>query len=469
MREPETYFSALRSSSDANAVAALQQLIREGPDRALSHINALGFAAQFGLREEAAITVLLQASRIGLLDMSWNVLCPGCGGVLDASATLKSVRQEHYHCETCAAGYEPSLDEMVEVVFTISPRVRRIGAHDPHSLPIWEYYRQIHWSSAIDLPDEGFEDLMEEITIGSIELPAGESGVLSLQLPSEFIIVFEPVTHSAYFLDVKGKPTRERRQLSMAFNRAHSPTSTQIVQPGPLRLSLENRSDTRILPSVLIAADRLHNLLGSRKPFLTARRLLSNQTFRDLYQTDTLDIDQQLKITSLTFLFTDLRSSTELYERVGDLVAFDLVRSHFRVLLEIVAEESGAVIKTIGDAVMATFLSPDQAVSAALRMREGMRRFNEAHGRNDLSLKIGIHEGPCLAVLLNERQDFFGQTVNVASRVQSAANSTAILVTDAVVHDAAAAGLLARSGINPVPRSTLLRGLAREVTLFEIP
>ena len=310
---------------------------------------------------------------------------------------------------------------------------------------------------------------MEEITIGSIELPAGESGVLSLQLPSEFIIVFEPVTHSAYFLDVKGRPTRERRHLSMAFNRAHSPISTQIVQPGPLRLSLENRSDTRILPSVLIAADRLHNLLGSRKPFLTARRLLSNQTFRDLYRTDTLDIDQQLKITSLTFLFTDLRSSTELYERVGDLVAFDLVRSHFRVLLEIVAEESGAVIKTIGDAVMATFLSPDQAVSAALRMREGMRRFNEAHGRNDLSLKIGIHEGPCLAVLLNERQDFFGQTVNVASRVQSAANSTAILVTDAIVHDTAAAGLLARSGIDPVPRSTLLCGLAREVTLFEIP
>ena len=86
MQEPETYYSALRSSADPDAVAALQRLIREGPDRALSHINALEFAAQFGLREEAAITVLLQASRIGLLDMSWNVLCPGCGGVLEASA-----------------------------------------------------------------------------------------------------------------------------------------------------------------------------------------------------------------------------------------------------------------------------------------------------------------------------------------------------------------------------------------------
>jgi class 3 adenylate cyclase len=469
MSESENLFSMLRRSADANAVAALETLVRDGEDRALSRINALDFAAKFGLREETAIAVLLHASQAGLLDMSWNVLCPGCAGVLDAAATLKSVQQEEYHCATCAAGYDPTLDEMVEVVFAVNPRVRRIAAHDPDSLPIWEYYRQVHWSTAIDLPEDGFEDLIREIAIGSVEVPAGERAELSLEAPSEFLIVFEPVTHSAVFLDVKGEPTRERRDISIAFNRTHAPTITQVVQPGPLHLSFDNRSDTRALPSVLIAADRLHDLLRRRKPFLSARRLLSNQTFRDLYHTDTLDIDQQLKITSLTFLFTDLRSSTELYERVGDLVAFGLVRSHFRVLLDIVAEESGAVIKTIGDAVMATFLSPEHAVNAALRMREGMRQFNATHGKRDLSLKIGIHEGPCLAVLLNERQDFFGQTVNIASRVQGAANSTAILATGAVVHNTATADLLERSGIAPVPRPMMLRGVADEVTLYEIP
>ncbi len=120
----------------------------------------------------------------------------------------------------------------------------------------------------------------------------------------------------------------------------------------------------------------MHGLLHRRRPFLTAKRLLSNQTFRDLYRTDTLDVDQRLKITSLTFLFTDLRGSTELYERVGDLVAFDLVRAHFHVLHDIVASESGAVVKTIGDAVMATFPTPDKAVAAALRMREAMLDLN---------------------------------------------------------------------------------------------
>ena len=176
-----------------------------------------------------------------------------------------------------------------------------------------------------------------------------------------------------------------------------------------------------MLPAVWIAGDALHDLLGKRRPFLTAKRLLTNQTFRDIYRTDTLDVDQRLKITSLTFLFTDLKGSTELYERVGDLVAFDLVRAHFRVLNEIVAAEAGAVVKTIGDAVMATFPTPDRAVAAALRMREAMRRLNDERGREDLLLKIGIHEGPCLAVTLNDRQDYFGQTVNIASRVQGLA------------------------------------------------
>ena len=210
-------------------------------------------------------------------------------------------------------------------------------------------------------------------------------------------------------------------------------------------------------------------MLGKRKPFLTAKRLLTNQTFRDIYRTDTLDVDQRLKITNLTFLFTDLKGSTELYERVGDLVAFDLVREHFRALHEIVAAEGGAVVKTIGDAVMATFLTPDHALAAALRMREAMRPLNEAHGNEDLLLKIGIHEGPCLAVNLNERQDYFGQTVNIASRVQHLAIDRAIFATGAVVEHAPTSKLLAEAGVTPMAQRHALRGIAEEVTLYEIP
>ena len=194
-----------------------------------------------------------------------------------------------------------------------------------------------------------------------------------------------------------------------------------------------------------------------------------NQTFRDLYRTDTLDVDQRLKITSLTFLFTDLRGSTELYERVGDLVAFDLVRSHFQVLNEIVAAEAGAVVKTIGDAVMATFPAPDRALAAAMRMREAMAELNNERGREDLLLKIGIHEGPCIAVNLNERQDYFGQTVNIASRVQHLATSQEIFATEPVLGDARASSLLATRGLKPEAQNVILRGIANEVKVFTIP
>ena len=145
------------------------------------------------------------------------------------------------------------------------------------------------------------------------------------------------MTHGTQFLDVKGEPTRERQNLSLVFDKLRAPTGTVTLRPGPLRLSLENRTDTRLLPGLWIAGDKLHELLGRRRPFLTAKRLLTNQVFRDIYGTDTIDVEQRLKITSLTFLFTDLKGSTELYERVGDLVAFDLVKAHFRVLNEIVA------------------------------------------------------------------------------------------------------------------------------------
>jgi class 3 adenylate cyclase len=468
MSEARNLLPLLRQSADAEAAAAIEALVQDGLDRELCRVNVLEFAANKGLDEERAIAAFLHAARLGIFELSWNVLCPGCGGVLDSSATLKSVNKDEYDCALCAAGYRPTLDEMVEVTFTISRRVRRIAAHDPHELPFAEYFRQIFWGSGIDIPDE-LEQLIKEIVLDSIELPAGEKALLSLQLPAQFVIVVDPVTHGTQFLDVKGEPTRERQSVSLVFDKLRAPTGTLSLRPGPLRLSLENRTDTRILPGLWVAGDKLHELLARRKPFLTAKRLLTNQVFRDLYGADTIDVEQRLKITSLTFLFTDLKGSTELYERVGDLVAFDLVRAHFQVLNEAVAAEAGAVVKTIGDAVMATFPTPDRAVAAALRMRKAMHALNDGRGREDLLLKIGIHEGPCLAVVLNDRQDYFGTTVNIASRVQSLADARAILATGPVVGHPQASTLLQTNGLKPVSQRRALRGIADEVAVYEIP
>ncbi|WP_445503867.1 adenylate/guanylate cyclase domain-containing protein [Microvirga sp. G4-2] len=468
MSEDQKLLAILRQSADPDAVDAIEHLIREAPDHELNRINALAFAAKHHLDEEGTIAAFLHAARLGLFELSWNVLCPGCGGVMDAGASLKSIKKEEYSCALCAAGYEPTLDEMVEVTFTVSPRVRRIAAHEPDRLPMPEYLRQIFWSSGVDLPED-FEKRLEEIMLDSVELPPGDRVILSLQLPPAFVIVFDPVTHVTQFVEVKGEPTRERQNLSLILTEQPAENQTLELHPGPVRLLLENHTKRRALPAVWLANDALHELMEHRRPFLTAKRLLTNQTFRDLYRTETLDIDQRLKITSLTFLFTDLKGSTELYERVGDLVAYDLVREHFRVLNEIVASEAGAVVKTIGDAVMATFPTPDHAVAAALRMREAMRMLNEQRGHEDLLLKIGIHEGPCLAVVLNERQDYFGQTVNIASRVQNLADSRSIYATGAVIENPEALEIIETQGLHPNLQKTTLRGINNEFSVYEIP
>ena len=153
------------------------------------------------------------------------------------------------------------------------------------------------------------------------------------------------------------------------------------------------RPTRRVLPALFVADDKFHHLFESKQPFLTAKRLFTSQTFRELFRTDTLGVDQRLKLTSLTVLFTDLKGSTALYERVGDLVAYEIVQAHFHVLGDVVRVNSGAIVKTIGDAVMATFPTPDHGLRAALEMRDAMDRLNKGQRHEISSSRLGCTKG----------------------------------------------------------------------------
>jgi len=226
------------------------------------------------------------------------------------------------------------------------------------------------------------------VTLETVDLPPGERAILSLQLPKGALIVFDPVTHTAQFLDVGGEEASERQNLSVIFNKVQIPVDTVALRPGRCAWPWKPHRQSRV-------ADYMDGESGAGRPpeatqaILTAKRLLTNQTFRDIYRPKRLPIGQRIKILSLTFLFSDLKDSTELYDRVGDLVAFDLVNEHFRLLQEIIASERGAVVKTIGDAVMATFETPDRAIAAALRMREAMSDLGAERQHQSLRLKMG--------------------------------------------------------------------------------
>ncbi len=170
MSETETLFVALRQSADQAVVGMLERMVRDAPDHALNKMNALDLAAKEGVGEEQVIAAFLNAVGLGMFEMTWNVMCPSCAGVLSANKSLKTLDRAQYNCAFCAAGYETTLDNLVEVTFTVSPRLRKIAAHSPDELSAAEYYRQIFWSSAIDLPAD-VKKLLEEVTLETVDLP----------------------------------------------------------------------------------------------------------------------------------------------------------------------------------------------------------------------------------------------------------------------------------------------------------
>ena len=168
-------------------------------------------------------------------------------------------------------------------------------------------------------------------------------------------------------------------------------------------------------------------------PYLTGKHLLTSQTFRSLFRSEVVGGAQGLAIRDIAILFTDIRGSTALYQRIGDLNAYELVQQHFDWLREATVRHGGAVVKTIGDAVMAAYPDAAHAVAAALEMRAAAERYNQGQPDRPVALKIGIHHGTAIAVTLNDELDYFGQTVNIAARVQAMADAQEICLTDEVI------------------------------------
>jgi class 3 adenylate cyclase len=167
----------------------------------------------------------------------------------------------------------------------------------------------------------------------------------------------------------------------------------------------------------------------------TAAEVTAMQLFRDLFANEALRASAQFSVGSLTMMFTDLRDSTALYREVGDAPAFGMVLSHFDVLRDAINAENGAIVKTNGDAAMAVFRRPINAIRAAVAAQRKLASQTPAPGKKPLSLKVGIHTGSCIAVNLNDRLDYFGTTVNIAARLEALSTGDDIVMSEAVYTD----------------------------------
>ncbi len=203
-------------------------------------------------------------------------------------------------------------------------------------------------------------------------------------------------------------------------------------------------------------------------PRLTAKRLFASQTFHDLFRAEVFQDAEGFGIKDVTILFTDLKSSTQLYQQIGDLNAYALVREHYGVLNTAILNQHGAIVKTIGDAIMANFNRPVEAVGAGLEMLRGIRQLNQSSQHGGLILKIGIHKGAAISVTLNNRIDYFGSTVNIASRVQGSAGGDEIYLTEEIYSSPGVVELLQKHGCQIESTMIELKGIEEQVKIYKV-
>jgi len=406
-------------------VDRLIEFIKTGDDFAVGRIRPYQLADNWTLPRRLVLETCLRATRVGLLDLRWDLICPMCRGAKDTGSTLRDV-PVNVHCPSCKIDFTANFDRFVELTFKPSAGIRLVATQDfcigsPQRTP------HIVVQQLIPAGDERTLDL---------PLGSGSYRLRALELPGSQVVE----------VSAEGADTAKMNFTENGF-------SDEVIHLSK-RSSFTLKNDT----------NAEHLLILERMTWIdqaaTAAEVTALQIFRDLFSTEALRPGEQVSVGTLTVLFTDLRHSTRLYREIGDATAFGRVMNHFDVLKKIIAERDGAIVKTIGDAVMAVFRDPANAVVAMLDAQEALA--SPTNSAPPLELKAGLHTGPCIAVTLNDRLDYFGSTVNLAARLEGLSTGTDVIVSRSVFEDTKVVELLRAEGYEATPFETALKGFEEE-------
>lgn len=379
-------------------------------------------ARQLGVAERPAIEACLAGVRAGLLTMKWDLLCTNCRGPKMSVGALSEL-PKGAHCPSCNIDYDRDFERNIELSYAPAPAIRPIA----------------EGGFCLSGPMATPHVLVQQL------LAPGERREVALDLP--------PGAYRLRTLHPGGHVDIDHRGGAFPGLRATA-TGVETLPPSASgTVAFVNDADFEL---ALLIEDRTWT-----REALTAPEVISLQAFRDLFSAATLRPGDEAGVSQVALLFSDLRSSTALYERVGDAQAFNIVREHFAFLASIIRDNDGAVVKTIGDAVMASFGDPAHAVKAALAMQARIAEFNESQGTaagEELVIKLGIHVGPSVVVNMNDRLDYFGSTVNMAARLQGQSDGGDIVISRTVADDPAVKPMLA--SIPSREESVALKGFA---------
>jgi class 3 adenylate cyclase len=419
-------------------ISKLENVIRNYQDDDLYRFNPVRYAIQTGMAESEAIALFLHATRAGLFTMEWQLVCTSCGHLVESLRSMGNLHS-HYDCDMCFVGNEATLDDSIHVTFTLSPEIRRLAFHEPDTLPVEDFYFKYRMAKGIrplPLPAEpALVDVLLSWTKLLTYLKPGEKQTIELDAPIGSFYRISDLLNNTVCVVMLGPALSEQKQhVQVALTGQKLRIMDREVLPakppafhynieqvctlpgGKIFFELENRTSERSSVWIILFPQDVHPPRLEFEAFLSGKRILTDPTFRELFGDEALGESQNIGIKNITFLVSDLKGSTALYDAVGDVQGYYLVRRHFAALTRAVAGHAGAVVKTIGDEVMATFADPVDAVSAAIDISREVEEMNRSLSER-LCLKMGIHGGHCLLVTLNNRLDYFGQTVNIAYRL----------------------------------------------------
>ena len=472
-------------------ISKLENSIRSADDEELFRVNPLEWAQGKNVDDHEAIDLFLHATKAGLFYMDWNVICPCCGKITQSLRDLHSM-QAQINCTVCFRNDQATLDDYVQITFTLSQSIRSLRYHHPETLSLEDYCFKYLFERGVRIGEGGtltLADFLGQITKHFSTFSPGEKITVEAEVGQGILFCDDLFSQKGFAFLADDTPTTEVQTVAIKLTEAGFEVPLPQIMPGELHiahkfmkgtfyplhpgkviLELEQASASQAALFVwgaLIEQIRTFPDVGF-VPSLTAKRLFANQTFHDLFHDEVFRDSEGFGVKDVTILFTDLKSSTQLYQQIGDLNAFALVREHYGVLNKAICNQHGAVVKTIGDAIMATFSQPVEAVGAGLEMLKELRKLNQASQRGDLILKIGIHRGAAISVTLNDSIDYFGQTVNIASRVQGSAGGEEIYLTEGIFCSAGVQDLLRDQHCQTEPVQVQLKGIEEQVKIYKV-
>jgi class 3 adenylate cyclase len=382
---------------DATVVKTMIELIRSGPDADVVRIRPFELAAQHHQDKREMLRVLLHAVTLGIVELRWALICPSCRTANDQVASLADIGAES-HCQLCDLSYGIELDRAVEATFVPHPGVREV----PNQMfCIGGPWRTPHVLVQAVVDEDAIRELPAPDAPGRCRLFARGGSVASLEIRDD-------------------APAEASSRLEAS---AFVPAEVAVAPGGKVRITNATGKPLHLKIELLEYASLA----------ATAHAVTTLSEFRRFFSKDLLKPSTPLKVASCAILFSDLTGSTALYTTAGDAAAFRLVDDHFDVLRKVLAEHGGAVVKTMGDAIMAAFIEPLGCVRAAIACLHAFESFRVDADNGELTgIKLGLYAGPCYVVTANDAIDYFGQTVNCASRVQHCARSGEIVFEEEV-------------------------------------